>query len=142
VVAEALQSGRDIYTVFCVGPDEIKERGIRSAQVRLGVGDLVDDLLRRVRRSVREGEGPPHEPDAAFVASFVSSDGRVFQDFIRAQSAALAESQALELARYREMTLTDVQRGPDWWLQSIGGRPSSSRWARLVRRLRETRARA
>jgi hypothetical protein len=136
LVAEALRSGRDTYTVFCVGREEPKEADIPSAQTRLSVvGEVADELLQRARRTVREQYRP--QPDMAFVASFVSADGRVFQDFIRAKTLALAESEALERARGRNLTLSDVQRGPDWWLESVPGQKASRRrrrWGRLVRR--------
>ena len=136
-VAEVLPSGRDLYTVSCLGPDELKDAGTGSVRARLRVaGDVADDLLERARRSVREQYRP--EPDMAFVASFVSADGRVFQDFIRAQSLALAEAEALERARHRGMSVLEVEQGPDWWLDRIPGQTASRRrrrWARLVRRV-------
>jgi hypothetical protein len=63
----------------------------------------------------------------------------VFQDFLRAQSLALAEAEALVRARHRGMSLLEVEQGPDWWLDRIPGQTTSRRrrrWARLVRRVR------
>ena len=137
-VAEVLPSGHDLYTVSCLEPDELKDAGTGSVQARLRVvEDVADDLLQRARRSVREQYGP--HPDTAFVASFVSADGRVFQDFLRARSLASAEAEALERARHRDMSLLEVEQGPDWWLDRIPGQTASRRgrrWARLVRRVR------
>lgn len=134
-VVEALQSGRDTYTVLCGGPKALDDAGIGSGQARVRVaGDIADDLFHRLRRSVREQYQPP--ADMAFVASFVNSEGRLFQDPIRAESLAEAESEARERARSRDLTLTDIQRGPDWWLESISDPGANRRFRRLASRIR------
>ena len=134
-VVEAVQSGRDTYTILCGGRDALRHAGIGSMQARVQVAaDIADDLLQRVRRSVREQYQPPAH--MAFLASFMSAEGRLFQDLIRAESPAKAESEALRLARSRDLTLTDIQRGPDWWLDTIADPGASRRFRRLASRIR------
>jgi hypothetical protein len=151
-VAEVLQSGRDTYTVRCVGRREyLDEFGTGSVHARLVAGDLLEDigrgsartreratelvddvadeLLQRVRRSIRD-EGW-RRAETTFVASFLSADGRLFEDVISAKSLALAEADALERARRWKMTLKDVQPGLAWLNTSPGAR-RTRRWRRVA----------
>lgn len=153
-VAEVLQSGRDTYTVRCVGRREyldefgtarvrgrvvagdlLEDIGRGSARTRERATELVDDvadeLLRRVRRSIRDQGW--HRTKTTFVASFVSADGRLFEDVIRAKSVSSAESDALERARYWNMTLKDVQPGSEWLNTTYG--PARGRRRRRIARL-------
>ena len=50
VVDEVLQSGRDIYTVFCVGRDEYKDKRRHASEDTL---DLAAELLEAARRTSR-----------------------------------------------------------------------------------------
>jgi hypothetical protein len=150
-VADALQSGRDTYTVFCVDRRELFE-GAESVPARVVVEDLLEDvaksatrtrqllddmaghLLERVRRSGEDPNG--RQTETAFVASFVSGDGRAFEDVIYATSLASAESEALERARGWNMTVTGIQPGPEWLnaRSATGSRRRRRRLARLLRR--------
>lgn len=153
-VAEILQCGRDTYTVWCVGRREyLEDFGTGSVRARLVAGDFLEDigrssartreratdllddvadeLLQRVRRSIRDQDW--RRTETTFVASFVRADGRLFEDVIRAKSLALAESDALERALRWNMTLKDVRSGPEW-LNTRSGRPRSGRgWRRISR---------
>ena len=159
-VAEALQSGRDTYTVFCVGRREyLEDFGTGSVRARLVAGDLLEDigkgsartreratdllddvadeLLQRVRRSIRDQHW--RRTETTFVGSFVSADGRLFEDVIRAKSLVAAKSDALERARRWDMTLKDLRPGPEWLNTRPRGARRGRRWrrvARLVPRLR------
>jgi len=148
VVADALQSGRDTYTVYCVerrqhsdGAEFVPARVVvedllediakGSARTRELLDDMAAHLLKRVRRSVADHDR--RHPDTAFVASFVSADGRKFGDVIHARSLASAESEALERARSWNMTLEDIQPGPQWWSTRFGRGGSRRRWRRAAR---------
>ena len=134
-VAEVLQSGRDTYTVCCIGRREyLEEFATGPDRARLVAGELLEDigrgsawtsdratelfedvadeLLQRVRRSVRDQGW--RRAEMTFVASFLSADGRLFEDVIRAKSIALAESDALDRASYWNMTLKDLRPDPEW----------------------------
>ena len=153
-VVEVLQSGRVTYTVRCLGRREyLDEFGTASVRGRVVAGDLLEDigrgsahtreratelvdgvsdeLLRRVRRSIRDQGW--RRTKTTFVASFVSADGRLFEDVILAKSVSSAESDALERARYWNMTLKDVQPGSEWLNSSYG--PASGRRRRRIARL-------
>jgi len=131
-VAEALQSGRDTYTIFCVAQDELEDVGIGSVRV---AADVARELLQRVRRSVRDQHRS--ETETAFVASFVSADGVLFEELIHATSLELAEAEALEQARRWNVAMEDVQPGPEWLDASYvraGSRRRSRRFSELLRR--------
>jgi hypothetical protein len=133
-VAEALPSGRATYTVFCVGRDELA--GVGTGPVRF-VEDVAQDLLQRVHRLVRDQHR--RETDTAFVASFVSADGVVFEEIIHATSLVRAESEALERARGWNVTMKDVQPGPEWLNASYamaGSGQRSRRFGRFLPRVR------
>lgn len=159
-VAEVLPSGRDTYTVRCVGRreflegfatgsdrmrvaagDVLEDIGKGSARTRELATDLFDDvadeLLQRVRHSIRDQSW--HRADTTFVASYISTDGRSFGDVIRAKSLAGAESQALERARRWNMTLEDVRLGPEWLSARSGSVRTRWRWRRVARFLRRAR---
>jgi hypothetical protein len=159
-VAEVLPSGRDTYTVRCVGRREfLDEFATRSDRARLAAGDLLEDigkgsartreratdlfddvadeLLQRVRRSIRDQAW--HQAETAFVASYVSTDGSLFGDVIRAKSFAAAQSQALERARRWNMTVEDVRPGPEWLNARYGSVRTRGRWRRVARFLPRVR---
>jgi hypothetical protein len=159
-VAEVLQSGRDTYTVCCVGRREyLEDSGTGSVRTRLVAGDLLEDmgrgsartreratdlfddvadeLLQSVRRSIRDQGW--RRTETAFIASFVSADGGLFEDYIRAKSLARAESDALERARGWNMTLKDVRLGPEWLNARSGRARSGRRWRRIARLLPRVR---
>lgn len=159
-VAEVLQNGRDVYRVRCVGRREyLEEFATGSDRARLAAGDLLEDigrgsartreratdlfddvadeLLQRVRRSIRDQAW--HRAETTFVASYVSTDGRSFGDVIRAKSLAGAESQALERARRWNMTLEDVRLGPEWLNATSGSVRTRWRWRRVARFLPRVR---
>lgn len=133
-VAEALQSGRDTYTVFCVGRDELD--GVETGSVHVAT-DAARDLLQRVRRSVRDQHRS--EKETVFVASFVSAEGVVFEELVHATSLEQAEAEALEQARRWNVTMEDVQPGPEWLDASYaraGSGRRSRRFAKFLRRVR------
>lgn len=159
-VAEVLQSGRDTYTVRCVGRRwYLEDFGTGSVRTRLVAGDLLenigrgsartreratdlfddvaDELLQRVHRSIHDQGW--RRTETTFVASFVSADSRLFEDVIRAKSLASAESDALERARRWNMTLKDVQPGPEWLNMRSGPARSGRRWRRVARLLPRVR---
>ncbi len=158
-VVEVLQSGRDTYTVRCVGRREyLDEFGTGAVRGRLVAGDLLEDigrgaahtgeratdlfddvadeLLQRVRRSIRDQGW--RRTETTFVASFISADSRLFEDVIRAKSLASAESDALERARRWNMSLKHVIPGPEWLNTSLGRR-RARRWRRVHRLLPKVR---
>jgi hypothetical protein len=159
-VSEVLQSGRDTYTVRCVGRREyLEDFGTGSARARLVAGDLLEDigrgsartreratdlfddvadeLLQRARRSIRDQAW--RRTETTFIASFVRADGRLFEDVIRAKSLARAESDALERARGWNMTLKEVRPGPEWLNTLSGPARSGRRWRRVARLLPRVR---
>jgi hypothetical protein len=125
---------------LCVGRREyLEDFGTGSVRARLVAGDLLEDiddvadeLLQRVRRSIRDQGW--RRTETTFVASFVTADGRLFEEVIRANSLAPAKSEALEHARYWNMTLKDIRPGPEW-LNARSGRARSGRRWRWVTRL-------
>lgn len=139
LVAEVLQSGRDTYTVFCVGRREyLEDFGTGSVRARLVAGDLAEDiddvadeLLQRVRRSIRDRRW--RRAETAFVASY-TADGRPFELVIRAKSLAPAKSEALEHANHWNMTLKDVRPGPEWLNTRSGRARRGRRWRWVARR--------
>jgi hypothetical protein len=159
-VADVLQSGRDTYTVRCVGRREyLDDFGTGSVRARLVAGDLLEDigrgsaltreratdlfddvadeLLQRVRRSIRDQGW--RRTETTFVATFISADSRLFEDVIRAKSLASAESDALERARRWNMTLKDVSPGLEWLNTRSGRSRGRRRWRRVARLLPRVR---
>lgn len=157
-VVEALQSGRDTYTVFCLGRRSyLEEFGTRSVRARLlaedlleeaargsahtregaahRVDDLADDLLQGVRRVIRDEAW--RQRDGVFVASFVNAEGRLFQDLIHAKGLVPAQSQALERARSLNLSLTEVRPAPEWLSARYARAGIRRRWRRVARILRK-----
>jgi hypothetical protein len=121
-----------------VAEDLLKEVGRGSTRTRERathlMDDLADDLLERVRRVSRD-EGWRRR-DGVFVASFVSAEGRLFQDLIHAKSLVPAQSQARARAHSWNMSLIDVRPAPEWPTTNHGHAGIRRRWRRLARGLR------
>jgi hypothetical protein len=132
-VAETLPSGRNTYTVFCVGRQEfLEEAGSSASRGRV----LADDLVALARRSARletETDVPSGSGrrDRRYVASVVDSDGRALEYIIAAASPSEAEREAREGAHEWDVTLVDVRplddapaeprgrRSPAAWLHAL-----------------------
>jgi hypothetical protein len=147
-VAEALQSGRDTYTVFCVGRREyLDDIDAVSARTRV----LADDLLNVARRSAGRRSGAASAVDehvgtagsssgrkggrlTPYIASVIDSDGRLLEYVIQAPSREVAEAEAREGARQWETTLIAVRSWDDPIPGSTGWRAGLARLHSLVRR--------
>jgi hypothetical protein len=147
-VAEVLQSGRNTYTVLCVGRDEfLKEVGTPASKRRV----LADDVVTFARRSIAGERGVEDEladPQTGltptrrkrelrrYLATMVDPNGRTLA-VIDAASAADAEWEAQEVARQSGSTVEDVRlweqadvhdrgpRSPADWVRSLLHRRSA-----------------
>jgi hypothetical protein len=141
-VAEVLQSGRNTYTVLCVGRDEfLKEVGTPASKRRV----LADDVVTFARRSIGGERGVEDEladPKTGltptgrkrelrrYLATMVDPNGRTLA-VIDAASAAEAETEAQEIARQSGSTVEDVRL----WEQAEGhdrGPRSPADWVRSL----------
>jgi hypothetical protein len=137
-VAEVLQSGRNTYTVLCMGRDEfLEEVGTTSSKRRV----LAEELVTMARRSVggdRSGEDQQTDRELRrYLASVVDADGRALEYVIDAASAADAEREAQKGARESGATLKDVRLWEEASAPRRGAR-SRAEWVQTLFRRRAT----